>query len=136
MLWPTTPPGTLAIAMVLALLLATVPAWAQPQVVPPQPLVAAPEPPPCVPVPRPARNVADHPHGELFRPTGNPDRDFALMMRAHHQEGVDMANLEIANGKSTKLKAIARRIVKDQQQEIAELDKWTARHNLRLSRAK
>jgi len=69
----------------------------------------------------------------LFQPTGNPDRDFAVMMRAHHQEGVDMANLEIARGKSTKLKVIARRIVKDQQREIIELDKWTARHDLRLS---
>jgi uncharacterized protein (DUF305 family) len=71
--------------------------------------------------------------GELFKPTGNPDRDFASMMRAHHQEGVDMANLELANGKSSKLRAMARRIIKDQQREIAELDKWIARHNVQLS---
>jgi uncharacterized protein (DUF305 family) len=56
------------------------------------------------------------------------------MMSAHHQEGIDMANLEIANGKSSKLKAMARRIVKDQQQEIRELDKWSARHNWNISR--
>jgi uncharacterized protein (DUF305 family) len=111
----TTPLGIRAMAWALPLLLAGSSAWAQPV---------------------PARDAADRPHGELFQPTGDPDRDFALMMRAHHQEGVDMANLEIANGKSTKLKAMARRIVTVQQQEIAELDKWTARHNLRLSRAK
>ena len=39
-----------------------------------------------------------------------------------------MANLEIANGKSTTLNAMAGRIVKDQRQKIAELHKWTARH--------
>lgn len=133
MSWITNSPGTRSIALVLALLLAAAPVWAQPDGVPAQPLGGYPDPRPCVPEPKPARDVADGRSGELFQPTGNPDRDFALMMRAHHHEGVDMANLELANGKSTKLKAMARRIAKDQQKEIAELDKWIARHNLRLS---
>jgi uncharacterized protein (DUF305 family) len=75
-----------------------------------------------------------NPDGSLwFAPTGDPDRDFAHMMSAHHQEGVDMAKRQIANGKSSKLKAMARRIIKDQQREIVELDNWSARHNVRVS---
>ena len=76
----------------------------------------------------------DSRESRLFKPTGDPDRDFANMMSAHHQEGVDMAKREIASGKSTKLKEMARRIVKDQQREILELDRWSARHNVRVSR--
>jgi uncharacterized protein (DUF305 family) len=59
--------------------------------------------------------------------TGDTDRDFAMMMRMHHQHGVDMANVELAKGKDPKLKAMARKVIKEQNKEIAELDKWLAK---------
>ena len=42
--------------------------------------------------------------------TGDTDKDFASMMKMHHQQGVDMAKMELANGKSAEMKAMARKI--------------------------
>lgn len=61
---------------------------------------------------------------QQMKPTGDTDRDFAMMMRMHHQQALDMARAEIEHGKSTELKAIARKIVKDQTKEIAQFDAW------------
>jgi len=63
-----------------------------------------------------------------MQPSGDIDKDFAAMMKAHHQQAVEMAKAEIAEGKSPELKAMARKIIKDQQKEIAQLDKWLASH--------
>jgi uncharacterized protein (DUF305 family) len=60
--------------------------------------------------------------------TGDTDKDFALMMRMHHQQAVDMAKVEVQHGKSPELKAMAQKIIRDQQKEISELDKWLAKH--------
>lgn len=63
-----------------------------------------------------------------MKPTGDTDKDFATMMRMHHQQALDMAKVELQHGKSPELKAMAQKIIKDQQKEIAELDKWLAKH--------
>jgi uncharacterized protein (DUF305 family) len=57
-------------------------------------------------------------------PSGDIDKDFAMMMKMHHQQAVDMAKAEAEHGKSPELKAMARKIIKDQNKEIAQLDKW------------
>jgi uncharacterized protein (DUF305 family) len=31
------------------------------------------------------------------------DKDFAMMMRAHHQQGIDMAEMQLKHGKSPKM---------------------------------
>lgn len=59
-----------------------------------------------------------------MKPTGDTDRDFAMMMRMHHQQALEMARSEIEHGKSAELKAMARKIVRDQTKEIAQLDRW------------
>lgn len=129
---------TLPSVLTLALLACswTVQAQGQPPLV--RPLPPAPATPgdgrPCVPDARDPQKVVERGDGNLFRPTGDVDRDFAVMMRAHHLEGVDMAKRLIADGRSTRLKAMARRIVKDRQREILELEAWSARHNVRVSR--
>lgn len=60
--------------------------------------------------------------------TGDIDKDFASMMKMHHQQAVEMATTELANGKSAEMKAMARKIIADQQKEIAQFDKWLAAH--------
>lgn len=60
--------------------------------------------------------------------TGDVDKDFASMMKMHHQQALDMAKVELANGKSAEMKAMARKIIAGQQKEIAEFDKWLASH--------
>jgi uncharacterized protein (DUF305 family) len=60
-------------------------------------------------------------------PTGDTDKDFAMMMRMHHQQAVDMAKAEVQHGKSPELKAMAQKMIKDQQKEIDQLEKWLAK---------
>ena len=60
--------------------------------------------------------------------TGNTDKDFAMMMKMHHQQALEMAKPEIDHGKSPELTAMARTIVKDQTKEIAQLDAWMKKH--------
>ncbi|NUZ08429.1 DUF305 domain-containing protein [Piscinibacter koreensis] len=65
---------------------------------------------------------------QSMTPTGDADEDFASMMRMHHQQAVEMARLEVQHGKSSELKAMARKIIKDQQKEISQLDRWLAKN--------
>ena len=59
--------------------------------------------------------------------SGDVDKDFAMMMKMHHQQALDMAKMEIAHGKSTELKAMAKKIMSAQKKEIAQFDKWLAK---------
>lgn len=61
---------------------------------------------------------------ETMKMTGDTDRDFAMMMKAHHQGAIDMAQLELKSGKDGKMRAMAKRIIDAQQKEIKELDQW------------
>ena len=59
--------------------------------------------------------------------SGDIDKDFAMMMKIHHQQALDMAKMEIANGKSPAMKAMAKKIISAQKKEIAEFDRWLAK---------
>ena len=59
--------------------------------------------------------------------TGDIDKDFAMMMKMHHQQGVDMAKIELAQGKSPVLKAMAKQIIAAQNKEIIRFDQWLAK---------
>lgn len=59
--------------------------------------------------------------------TGNVDKDFAMMMKMHHQQAIDMAKIQMAEGKSPEMKAMAKKIMAAQKKEIAEFDKWLAK---------
>lgn len=54
-------------------------------------------------------------------PSGDFDRDFAIMMIPHHQGAIDMAVVELRYGANERLRRIAQAIVVDQQQEIAAM---------------
>jgi len=58
--------------------------------------------------------------------SGDTDKDFAMMMKVHHQGAVDMAEMELAHGKSPVMKAMAKKIIAAQKKEIAEFDRWLA----------
>ena len=59
--------------------------------------------------------------------SGDTDKDFAMMMKMHHQQALHMAEMELANGKSTEMKTMAKRIIVAQKKEIAQFDRWLAR---------
>jgi uncharacterized protein (DUF305 family) len=66
---------------------------------------------------------------EAMPMSGETDRDFAEMMKVHHQGAIDMAELELKNGKDAKMRAMAKRIISAQQKEIKEFDQWMAGRN-------
>jgi uncharacterized protein (DUF305 family) len=56
--------------------------------------------------------------------TGNPDRDFALLMIPHHQAAIDMARVELQYGTDPALRQMAEEIIAAQEAEIAILEAW------------
>jgi uncharacterized protein (DUF305 family) len=61
--------------------------------------------------------------------TGDTDRDFATLMKMHHQGAIDMSQVELQSGKDPKMRAMAKRIIEAQKKEIKEFDQWLAKHN-------
>ncbi len=61
---------------------------------------------------------------QQMKMSGDVDKDFAMMMKMHHQQALAMAKVEIEHGKSAQLKAMAKKMIKDQTSEIGQLDKW------------
>ena len=59
--------------------------------------------------------------------SGDTDKDFAMMMKMHHQQALNMADMELAHGKSAEMKAMAKQIIVAQKKEIAQFDKWLAK---------
>ena len=60
--------------------------------------------------------------------SGNPDVDFAQMMRIHHQGAIDMAQALLRDGKDPKMLKMAKDIVEAQKKEIAVLDAFLVRN--------
>ncbi|MFA6965737.1 DUF305 domain-containing protein [Bosea sp. (in: a-proteobacteria)] len=56
--------------------------------------------------------------------TGDADIDFMMQMKGHHQGAIDMAKVELANGKDAEAKKLATEIVAAQEKEIAMIDTW------------
>lgn len=62
------------------------------------------------------------------KPTGNPDKDFVLMMIPHHQGAIDMAKVELQYGTDPELRQMATDIVAAQEREIAQMKDWLAKN--------
>lgn len=56
--------------------------------------------------------------------TGNPDVDFAMMMRAHHQGGLKMAEAELRDGKDPAMRKMAKSIIASQKKEINQFNTY------------
>lgn len=65
---------------------------------------------------------------ESMAMTGDADHDFAMMMKKHHQGALEMANIELQEGKDPTLRNMAKEIVTSQKKEIKEFDDWLAKH--------
>lgn len=60
-------------------------------------------------------------HMEGMAMNEDPDVTFARMMIMHHQGAIDMSNEELSAGDDATIKAIATKIIADQQKEIQDL---------------
>lgn len=61
------------------------------------------------------------------KPTGDVDRDFVEMMIPHHQGAIDMSRVYLKTAKDPAIRAMAEKIIKDQEREIAEFRAWLAK---------
>ncbi len=60
--------------------------------------------------------------------TGDPDKDFVMMMIPHHQGAIDMAKIVIQHGKDAELKKMAQEGIPKQEKEIADMKRWLDTH--------
>lgn len=65
---------------------------------------------------------------ELPPSTGSIDVDFATLMQRHHRSGAALAQVELDFGKSAEVTAAARAIVRDEQAEIKQYQRWLKVH--------
>jgi uncharacterized protein (DUF305 family) len=56
--------------------------------------------------------------------TGNPDVDFRTHMIPHHKGAVAMAKVALKHAKDPETKAMAQKIIDDQEKEIGEMEGW------------
>ncbi len=77
---------------------------------------------------------------ESMKGSGDVDHDFAMMMKMHHQSALDMANIQLQQGKDAKMRSMAKDIIKSQTKEIKAFDKWLAKNekpmNMPMSKSK
>ncbi|HEV2676125.1 MAG TPA: DUF305 domain-containing protein [Aliidongia sp.] len=60
--------------------------------------------------------------------TGDTDKDFVAGMIPHHAGAIDMARIELRDGKDPSLKKLATSIIAAQRKEIAFMRQWQAAH--------
>ena len=76
------------------------------------------------------KKAMDKMHADMMASqyTGNADVDFVRGMIPHHQGAIDMAKVELANGKDPEIRKLAEGVIAAQEAEIKQMQDWLAAH--------
>jgi uncharacterized protein (DUF305 family) len=66
---------------------------------------------------------------DSLKTTKDPDNDFAMMMKVHHEGAISMGNVEINEGTGPELRQMATDMNTKQSKEIATLDSFLVVHS-------
>ncbi|WP_247654458.1 MULTISPECIES: copper-binding protein [Microvirga] len=67
---------------------------------------------------------------------GDPDKDFAALLIAHHEDLIFLARTQLEHGADEQLRRVAQKIIDEQQKQISELKEWQVRNRQADYRAK
>jgi Cu/Ag efflux protein CusF len=67
---------------------------------------------------------------------GDPDKDFAALLIAHHEDLIFLARTQLEHGADEQLRRVAQKILDEQQKQISELKEWQVRNRQADYRAK
>ncbi|MFC4172863.1 copper-binding protein [Microvirga sp. GCM10011540] len=67
---------------------------------------------------------------------GDPDKDFAALLIAHHEDLIFLARTQLEHGADEQLRQVAQKIIDEQQKQISELKEWQVRNRQADYRAK
>lgn len=68
--------------------------------------------------------------------TGKIDIDFAMMMRMHHMGALQMAQIELRDGKDARMREMAKKIIAGQKKEIAQFEAFLAKQGHPVAKMK
>ena len=60
--------------------------------------------------------------------SGDPDKDFAALAIAHHEDLIFLARTQLEHGADEQLRRLAQKFVDEQQKQISELKEWQVRN--------
>lgn len=61
---------------------------------------------------------------KTMKSMNDPDHDFAMMMKHHHQSANEMAQVELTQGHHDEVKSLARQMIDNQNKEIQQIDNF------------
>ncbi|MFC4172409.1 copper-binding protein [Microvirga sp. GCM10011540] len=67
---------------------------------------------------------------------GDPDKDFAAILLAHHEDVIFLARTQLEHGADEQLRQMAQKILDEHQKQISELKEWQVRNRSADYRAK
>ncbi|MEJ7625221.1 MAG: DUF305 domain-containing protein [Ferruginibacter sp.] len=66
---------------------------------------------------------------KAMKSSGNPDNDFAGMMKMHHMSAIEAAQVELSKGTDATIKTMAQKMLDDQQREVADFNTFISGHD-------
>jgi len=66
---------------------------------------------------------------KAMKSSGNPDNDFASMMKMHHMSAIEASQVQLSQGTDPGIKAMAQKMIDGQQSEVAEFNTFLSGHS-------